>query len=553
MSRPARARLLRHNFAALTVGLALGSCGAAHGGGAPPVAHTVGAPVAGVAGRVTFEARGVTRQGLTAATQTRPARYVVVRLLDSRGRAVARASTDGEGRYVFRRVPRRAVAIEALASIRPVPCAGEPCPPPVTLDVAPDSGGQRPYALRALLRSVPPGTPLHLHATIAPPRSEGGAFHILDTLLRGLTAVHAWTGRTLPPLFALWQYEGPSDWSYYRGERGHGRFAIELMGGTPGQSATTDADQHDEAIILHELGHFVFDQLSTDSSIGGSHPPTVLVDPGVAWEEGRATWFACAVLGQPAYQDSIGIAPRGRLRLDDDIESFPAGALRGLGSQQSTAELLWDLSDGALPDGTTPLPDRDDDGVALGPAAVLQAMIALREVPGSYPSTLSFLRHLVATSVLPEEAARGLLARPVDQRMELPAAGEADRWPRDLALGAEVDGKVDGVTNPAPSGGSAHPLNGFDATQVYRIQVPARGRLTARLQIQGSGSGRDHTDLELELRDMRADRIDASTGTAPLEVVSRVLEPGWYVLYVRDSGSGNRATFRLRAELTPLP
>lgn len=516
-------------------------------------AHTVGAPVTGLAGRVTYDARRVTKRGLTPTTERRPARFAVVRLVDGRGRVVARSYTDAEGRYRFARVPRRAAQIEVLASIRPFACTTPPCPPPFSLDVTSDGSGQRPHVLAASLRALPVGAPLDMHASVDPPHSTGGAFHILDTLLRGSAAVLDWTGRTLPPLFAIWQYEGPSDWSYYRGERGRGRFAIELMGGERGRSATTDSDQHDEGIILHELGHFVFDMISTDSSIGGSHPAHVLTDPGVAWEEGRATWFACAVLGEAFYQDAIGIAPQGRLRLDDDIETFTPNALRGLGSQQTASELLWDLSDGTLPDGTTPLADRDSDGVAIGPAAVLRAMMAQRDVPGSYPSTLSFLRFLVSSGLVTEDAARGLLSRPVDHRLTYPAAGEADTWPRDLALGTEHDGKVDGVTNPAPSGGSAHPINGFDATAAYRVHVPTRGRLTVRLRINGSGTARDHTDLELELRDARADAIDRSVGTTPIETISRVVEPGYYIVYVRDAGTGNRANYRLRVEHQPSP
>ncbi|MCC7535505.1 MAG: hypothetical protein IT379_04805 [Deltaproteobacteria bacterium] len=546
---PALALLLT---AAVT--LLVGSCGASRNAPATTgVAHTVGAPVTGLAGRVTYDARRLTKQGLTATTERRPARFVVVQLKDGRGRVIGRSYTDGEGRYAFPRVPRRAVQIEVLASIRPFVCRAPPCPPSVTLDVTSDGGGQRPHLLASSLRSLPAGAPLDLHASVDPPHSTAGAFHILDTLFRGSVAVHDWTGRTLPPLFAIWQYEGPSDWSYYRGERGRGRFAIELMGGERGRSATTDSDQHDEMIILHELGHFVFDMLSTDSSIGGSHPAHVLTDPGVAWEEGRATWFACAVLGEPIYQDAIGIAPQGRLRLDDDIETFTPNALRGLGSQQTASELLWDLSDGTLPDGTTPIADRDSDGVALGPAAVLRAMMAQREVPGAYPSSLSFLRFLVSSNALSADAARALLVRPSDHRLALPADGEADAWPRDVAFATDVDGKVDGISNPAPSGGAAHPVNGFDATAAYRVHVTARGRLTAQLRINGSGTAADRTDLELELRNARADAIDRSIGTTPIETISRVVDPGFYVVYVRDAGNGNRANFRLRVELQPAP
>ena len=66
-----------------------------------------------------------------------------------------------------------------------------------------------------------------------------------------------------------------------------------------------------------------------------------------------------------------------------------------------------------------------------------------------------------------------------------------------------------------------------------------------RLRISGSGSQRDRTDLDLELRDQRAELLASSRGTGPEEMISRQLAAGTYVLYVRDGGSGNRADFVL--------
>lgn len=516
-----------------------------------------------IAGRVTFEARTVTPRGYSAAIEIRPARFVTVRLLDVAGHTLAETHSDAQGRFAFEPHPS-ASTVAALASIHasgdcPLPSLQGPwtssaparaCEPRVHLDVTSDPMGQQPYEITAPVVSR---GQTELRASLHGPRAEGGAFHILDTLARGVRAVHAWTGRDLPPLYAYWQHEGPSDWSYYRGERpaGSGRYALELMGGEPGRSAVTDSDEHDESIILHEFGHFVFDRLSTDSSIGGLHPAHVLTDPGVAWEEGRATWFAGAVMGTSLYRDAVGIEPQGSVRQDDDMEQFPPTALRGLGSQRSVEEVLWDLSDGTLSDGTTPLADRDDDGVAIGPAAVLRAMISLRDVPEVYPSVATFLRHLVSTNVLPEERASALLQRPTAQGFTLPRAGQPDLWPRDLAPGASARDMIDGLSDPAPSGGSAHPVNGFDAVHAYRIRVQERGRLRAELVIQGSGRVADHSDLDLELRSLRADMIAQSASEAPIERVERPIEPGAYVLYVRDGGRGNRARYALRWALLP--
>jgi hypothetical protein len=163
---------------------------------------------------------------------------------------------------------------------------------------------------------------------------------------------------------------------------------LELMGGNRGQQRTSDCDEHDEGIILHEFGHFVMDRLSTNSSTGGTHPGGHLLDPGLAWEEGRATWLSAAVRREPTYQDTIGIEPQGSLRVDHAIERGDQGP-RGVGAETSVSDILWDLTDGV--DG---YPDEDHDGVALGPAPLLRAMTEFADEPGAYPSLATFLRRI---------------------------------------------------------------------------------------------------------------------------------------------------------------
>jgi hypothetical protein len=126
------------------------------------------------------------------------------------------------------------------------------------------------------------------------------------------------------------------------------------------------------------------------------------------------------------------------------------------------------------------------------------------------------------------------------------------RWPLDLSLPATVTDKVDGLTDPAPSGGSRRPENGFDALRVYRVQVTSRAWLNLELRIQGSGTPTDHTDLDLELRDIRGEVIASTRGTLPRETLARLLQPGWYIVYVRDGGNGNRARFDLTVRTRPV-
>lgn len=483
-------------------------------------------------GVIRYEARSPTPRGASSARELRPVRFADIEARDASGATLARTATDAEGRFSLMMPPTATVlALVAHSSVN-----GH------DISVATDPGGMRAHVLPLPLSLN--GAPLATDISDDDPSGMSGALHILDTVIRGMDAAVAWTDVRLPPVFAYWGRGVTTVWSFYRGERpaGSGRYAVELMGGERGRFNTTDADDHDEAIVLHELGHYVFDRVSSDSSSGGMHPGGVLIDPGLAWEEGRATWFAAAVQGEPFYRDTIGREPQGSLRVNENIETDVSGPM-GLGSEVGVSKVLWDLTDGVQG-----LADADNDGVSLGPRAVMQAMMAISAEPGAFPSLPLLLRELVKTGQVERSQMHRLLAAAQQPPALLPDNDDMP-WPFDLAVPGTHSGKIDGVTDPAPSGGHAHPENGLDAMRTYRVHVTRPGFLVARLTILGSGRGADHQDLDLELRDIRARRIAASSGEQPVESVGRVVQPGYYILYVRDGGRGNQVSYELNVTL----
>lgn len=521
--------------------LLLAACAAAP----RPLAVVVStAPARTIRGVVRYEARRPTPQGASLAVEARPARFVEIVVRDGAGASVATCAADERGAFTCP-VPGAARSLAFVARARhdgqEVACT-------------PDSDHRRLHELQV---ELPQGdAALELTVGDGDPAGTGGAFHIVDTVLRGLEAARRWSGATLPPLVVYWGRGVTTEWSFYRGERpaGSGRFVLELLGGQRGRHRTTDTDEHDEAIILHEVGHFVMDRLSTNSSPGGTHPSNVLIDPGLAWEEGRATWFAAAVRGEGLYQDTIGVEPAGNLRVDHDLER--SDGPRGNGAESSVSDVLWDLTDGV--DG---YPDRDRDGVALGPEAVLRAMIDLNRSEGAFPCLSSFLDFVTARQVLAGGAAREPLLTAEALAAMLRATQEPDallvrspdaRWPLDLAVPGVASDKVDGLTNPAPSGGPRRSENGYDALRVYRVRVTQRAWLGLELTIRGTGRAADHSDLDLELRDLRGEVIAAARGESARETLSRLVQPGWYIVCVRDGGGGNRANFELRTRLRPV-
>lgn len=233
-----------------------------------------------VRGTLVYEARSPTFSGASQRVERRAARFVVVRGLDRRSRVVATSETDASGAFAL----RGSSPIALVQFVTRVDHDG------YLLSVATDANGTMPHDFEV---EVPATGDLDAVARDDAEGGPGGAFHMLDTLLRGEESTRAWLGATLPELYAYWGRGVTTNWSFFEGEvpEGSGRFKLELLGGEPGRRSTTDTDEHDEAVILHELGHFVFDRLSSASSTGGTHPSGHFVDPGLAWEEGRATWL----------------------------------------------------------------------------------------------------------------------------------------------------------------------------------------------------------------------------------------------------------------------
>ncbi len=175
-------------------------------------------------------------------------------------------------------------------------------------------------------------------------------------------------------------------------------------------------------------------------------------------------------------------------------------------------------------------------------------MSAAYDEPGSFVALPGFLRRLVRTGVVPEAQLRAMLTASGESDALLPAS-DALPWPIELAPGTTVSGSIDGLSDPSPSGAPAKPDNGVDAVRVHRVLVPRAGTLIVALDIEGTGAPSDHTDLDLQLWTRRAESLATADGPGARHELRRSVEPGAYVVIVRDAGNGNRASYRLTATL----
>lgn len=156
---------------------------------------------------------------------------------------------------------------------------------------------------------------------------KAGAFNILDQILRAQEYLRVSTADCdLPnsptffvgcvpfstaPLVNIYWSAGVSPGIYYGSDQAisyylNGQRELYIQGGNNGNVVSSDMDHFDDAVILHEYGHFIEDVFGRPNSPGGAHDGNSIIDPRLAWGEGWADYFQAAVTGNPIYRDTYG-------------------------------------------------------------------------------------------------------------------------------------------------------------------------------------------------------------------------------------------------------
>ncbi len=165
----------------------------------------------------------------------------------------------------------------------------------------------------------------------------GHAFNVYAALMQGVMKVRSLLP-ALPVAIAFWQPAGP------------GTFYEDVEDRIYVSGSSIDPDENDDAVILHEYGHFLAHHFSRDDSPGGLH--SVLdntEDIRLAWSEGWADFFSSAARGSSLYVDTNG-AGRSRLSFDLETVSSPvlptlAARARYTTSEVAVAAVVWDFYD----------------------------------------------------------------------------------------------------------------------------------------------------------------------------------------------------------------
>ncbi len=503
-----------------------------------------------VQGRAEYEKRQVLPEGLTGSAAPAPIPYASMAVyVDTEPVGIFPSETDRWGYFC--------VVVEDGPSARVRVTASARVPPALQSVVVMDNATDRVlYCLESDGFSLSPGETVRrdLLALCEGPARVAGAFNILSVCARCASTVQETTGEVLPLLRAVWEpgnavYLGTS--AFYHDDLGAGPVpVIQILGGLAGGEELTDTDEFDDSVVAHEFGHFCQASLSTDSSPGGSHGGENLV-PNLAFSEGFANWFACAMTGTPWYRDTAGRGVWGLVQVEFSCESvdWQLPLVMGIRSEETVLEMLWDLYDGS-PEAV----DEDGDGMALGSKALLDA-VASFDPSFDYPCLYTLLDALVERNDATPAELDELSRFPEEQDVPYPVP-PGSAFPRPLEKGVPRRGFVDARNPwhpPDPSwkfwllstkGNPYNPVNGTHSRRYYRFVLDQPADVSLTLSIDGDGDAPE--DLDLFLLDLRNHVIALSMGDARQERIETRLASGAYIVEVRGfyylAGGGVRTS-----------
>jgi hypothetical protein len=374
-----------------------------------------------------------------------------------------------------------------------------------------------------------------LVANLDDPDRSGGAFNIFELILGAIDEVKTLNGGLTPPLLKVKWFSGNNASGTFFNPNGD---SIQLIGGRAGLQDSTDTDEFDDAVILHEFGHFLVYHYSRDDNPGGYHGGEDL-DPRLAYAEGLATFLSAMLRNHPDYVDTYGNADGGAgkfgLFLSENLEDFSQGLspqfYKGIGSEESVEIVLWDLYD------NTNVGEAFDN-FSAGLSGMWSALAGMTGQSFTYIGDFAD----VLAGLFPADAAAIediLAAEQIGPFTGFPPVptDAADFFPArlDLAGPVTVTGSINSTYFYANGGTNLY--NGIRSSDFYGFVLTKPGTLSAALTITGPSDGlplgdQPH-DLDLRLYDSSGTIIAASqSATSPIENIAISLTPGEYMLEV---------------------
>lgn len=300
-----------------------------------------------------YEDREWNETGFTGVLLQVPIRYADVEVVDTQlkgAKAVlARGATDGTGAFSIsvKDTKTRTVQVRVLSSTTQTPG--------LFVRVV-DPQKSKVYAVASSARSGhAPNQNVDFGTLVAAVGAGGEVFNILDMGVLGADYVRDMTGAR----------PGSDKLLTFRWARNGGIGASTTSGNT---ISLRDTAGYDDAVILHEWGHYAMNNYSKSSNPGGTHfLADCNQDIRLAFDEGRASYLGCSVRrtnGMPnssVYVRTDGGSGPGHAINWYDLEAETQYACDGDTSEVTVSRSLWDIPDGAAtPDFTTGLEEPHD-------------------------------------------------------------------------------------------------------------------------------------------------------------------------------------------------
>lgn len=330
-------------------------------------APTVTGPTVTITGQATYHARQVFDNGSgngglgKAPGLSFPIRFAEIQVLEPDGTPVQCAQTDASGNFSLQ-VPKNSVSY-TIAVLSRTPAQDTHA----RVSVLNRPSLNQTYSLR---RSVFGAEDNNIGIIDASVTGDvlGAAFNILDQIVKANDFLRTIAGNcsqtfsdcsnfVVAPKVSVYWMRGFDPGTYFADETplsfylpGHARLFI--LGGSNGDTDSSDTDHFDNSVIIHEYGHFLEDNVFATSSPGGPHSGDGIIDPRLAWSEGWGDFIQAAVLGVPSYQDTFGNADGlTGFFYDADLETphagndYPMAVGEGNFREFSIARFLWDTID----------------------------------------------------------------------------------------------------------------------------------------------------------------------------------------------------------------